>query len=481
MQRGHAGRSCGKGAASLSAAPPLSTGAQLAARAAAVYDQRPVFVSGDPKVPIATPAGDPPRQIGPAAIAATVLAPFAAGYFLSYLFRAVNVVIAPDLARDLSLSAADLGLLTSIYYIVFAAFQVPLGILLDRYGPKRVHLSLLVFGVAGALLFAVGENFLVVAVGRGLIGLGVSGCLMSAIKANVMWWPRERLPLVNGIIGVSGSIGALTATVPVELALHVIGWRGLFLALAAITAALTVISLFVIPERDANPGGPSSAGGVRGQLHDLAQVYGNGFFWRICVMMFVHNSVFLGYQTLWLGPWLRDVAGMDGSGAAQTLLWFNAGMATGVITLGAVSERLQRIGVAPIAVIGVAVLASIATQSLLALEFTAFALPLCFAFGYFGSSGLLVYAVLGQTFPARLAGRVNTAQNMMVFIGTFVVQWGAGAIIGLWPQVAEGRYRPEAHQAAFGVMIAVEIAAYFWFLAAPFRPPRVDNPAGGGR
>lgn len=420
-----------------------------------------------------------PRLPGAGVIAVTVLAPFAAGYFLSYLYRTANVVIAPNLAHDLGLSAAELGLLTSIYFIVFAAFQIPLGILLDRFGPRRVQAALLLFAAAGAGLFAVGEGFLAVAVGRGLIGLGVSGCLMAAIKANVLWWPRDRLPLVNGIVGACGSIGALSATVPVELALHLVGWRTIFLALAALTVVVAAATLFVVPERAT--AARSGGGGVRGQLRDMAQIYGSGYFWRICIMVFVHSSAFLGYQTLWMGPWLRDVAGMGAAEAAETLLWFNAGMAVGVISIGVVSERLQRVGVRPLAVICVAFVGSISAQALLALGHTALALPLCVAFGYFGSASLLVYAVLGQTFPLRLAGRVNTAQNMMIFAGAFAAQWGIGAIINLWPPVAEGRYLPEAHQAAFLTMIALEVAAMIWFLIAPYRPPAVDKDAPAAR
>jgi predicted MFS family arabinose efflux permease len=411
-------------------------------------------------------------------VVATVLVPFGLGYFLSYLFRTVNVVIAPDLARDLALGAADLGLLTSIYFVVFAAFQLPLGVLLDRYGPRRVQIWLLLIAAAGAILFAVGESFLVVAVARGLIGLGVSGALMAGIMANVLWFPRERLPLVNGIIGACGSIGALSATVPVELLMTVLGWRTIFLLLAAVTLATVAILVFAVPERR----GSSPGGGVRAQLRDMGEIYGSGFFWRVCIMVFVHNASFLGYQTLWMGPWLRDVAGMDSAGAAHTLLWFNVGMAVGVLSIGALSERLQRVGVRPVTVIAVAVVASIVTQTMLALEFTALALPLCFAFGYFGSCGLLVYAVLGQSFPVRLVGRVNTAQNMMVFIGAFAAQWGIGAIINMWPPVSEGRYDPAAHQVAFFVMIGLQLAALGWFLIARYKPPgTVDKAAAAAR
>ncbi len=172
-----------------------------------------------------------------AVIVLTVLTPFGLGYYLSYLVRTVNVIIAPALVADFSLGAADLGLLTSVYFIVFAAFQVPLGVLLDRYGPRRVQAALLLIAALGGAMFAVGESFTMLAVARGCIGLGVSGCLMGAFKANVMWWPRERLALVNGCTVAFGSFGALSATVPVEMLLQAIGWRGIFALIAAATLA----------------------------------------------------------------------------------------------------------------------------------------------------------------------------------------------------------------------------------------------------
>lgn len=111
-----------------------------------------------------------------------LFAPFAFGYFLSYLFRTVNAVIAPDLARDLGLQPASLGLLTAAYFLAFAAFQLPLGVLLDRFGPRRVEAGLLLVAAAGALVFARAESLGGLIAGRALIGFGVSSCLMAAFK-----------------------------------------------------------------------------------------------------------------------------------------------------------------------------------------------------------------------------------------------------------------------------------------------------------
>lgn len=413
-------------------------------------------------------AGVAPR---PVALILTVVAPFGLGYFLSYLFRTVNAIISPQLTSEMDLTASDLGLLTSLYFIVFAAFQLPLGVLLDRYGPRRVQAALLLVGAVGAALFAIGETFEMLALGRGLIGLGASGCLMAAIQGNVLWWPAERLALVNGMTAAFGSFGALVSTVPVELMVGIIGWRGVFGVLAGATVLVAILTWAAVPERRApqtteRPARltTDAATGWRAQLADLAAVYGSAFFWRVSVVVLMHNSVFLSYQSLWAGSWLRDVAGLDRIGVANGLLSLNVGMFTGVILLGVAADRLQKLGIKPIICVGTGIAITMVTQLMFGFGVAAIPMALCFLFGFFGSSTLLIYAVFGQHFPRRLIGRVNTAQNMLIFFAAFAAQWGIGAVIDLWPPLAEGRYPPEAQQTALLMMTALESLAFLWFV-----------------
>ena len=161
--------------------------------------------------------------------------PFAGGYYLSYLYRSVNAVIAEDLSADVGLSASDLGLLTSAYFVAFAAFQIPLGLLLDRYGARKVHGLLLLLAALGALGFALGDGLLQLWLARALIGLGVAGGLMAALKAITQWFPESRWPVVNGCFLAMGGLGAMSATAPVEALLQVTDWRGIFVGLAAAT------------------------------------------------------------------------------------------------------------------------------------------------------------------------------------------------------------------------------------------------------
>ena len=165
-----------------------------------------------------------------------VLLPFAAGYYLSYVFRTINALIAGTLTQELSLSAADLGLLTSVYFLAMAAVQLPLGALLDRHGPRRVQSVCLLFAAAGATVFASAEGLSGLMLGRALIGVGVATALMASLKAIVLWFPKERIAVANGWVVMLGALGAVTATLPAEPLVTELGWRGLFGVLAAATA-----------------------------------------------------------------------------------------------------------------------------------------------------------------------------------------------------------------------------------------------------
>src|SRR5437868_8613855 len=178
-----------------------------------------------------------------------VFCPFAAGYFLSFFFRNVNAVIAKDLAAEFSLTPADLGFLTSMYLLAFAAFQLPLGVLLDRYGPRRVVAVLLCSAAAGALVFALARDLATLSIGRAFIGLGVSAGLMGAIKAFSLWFPLSRLATLNGLYLAFGGLGSLSATAPAEAIVGPFGWRVLFFGLAALSILAAGLVFFIVPEK----------------------------------------------------------------------------------------------------------------------------------------------------------------------------------------------------------------------------------------
>jgi len=388
------------------------------------------------------------------ALFARIFLPFAAGYFLSYLYRSVNALIGGDLARDLDLGAGELGLLTAAYFLAFGAFQLPLGLLLDRYSPRRVNAALLVFAGAGALLFALAQSVAGLTLGRALIGLGVSACLMSAMKTFVLWFPMERLASLNGWMLASGGLGAMAASAPVEALLEVIGWRGVFWLLAAASFASAATVFFVVPDRKAEGEHETLARMIAG----YARIFANVRFWRIALVAMTVQAGFLAVQGLWVGAWFTDVGGLARAALSMRLLALAVATTVGFAFFGWFSDRLAQRGVAPLTVFKIgALLAAIA------LAVIAFVPPLAglaswLVFNLFSASAPIGYAILSREFPRELAGRVNTAVNLLIFAAAFTIQWGLGAIVGQWVKVA-GHYPPAAYAAALGALLFVDVVA----------------------
>lgn len=388
-----------------------------------------------------------------------VFIPFALGYFLSYLYRTVNAVIAPDLARDVGVDPASLGLLTAAYFLAFAAFQLPLGMLLDRYGPRRVEATLLIFAASGAFLFAKADSLTGLLIGRALIGLGVSACLMAAFKSFSLWLPADRLPLANGIQMVSGGVGALAATTPVELSLQVTDWRGVFIVLSGMTIVAALCIYLVVPEKEGTQSGET----MREQLQGIKTVFTSRIFWSIAPWAFTAQSAYLSLIGLWSGPWLRDIAEYGRMAVANTLMGVSIAMIAGYFIMGAIAGRLAKRGTRPITVAAVGMSIFLVIQLLLVFRLAEFTLTLWLLFGFFGTACILPYAELSQRFPKNLTGRVNTGLNLLVFVSAFAGQWVIGLIINLWPQTSSGGYEASGYSAGFGLLTFVQLLSAGWY------------------
>lgn len=397
-----------------------------------------------------------------------VFLPFAAGYFLSYVFRSANAIIAPQLIIEVGLNAGDLGFLTSVYFLTFAAIQIPLGVLLDHYGPRRVQSCFLLFAAAGSLLFAVGDSLLVLTIARGLIGLGVAGSLMSALKAFVLWFPASQWPIVYGCILGIGGIGAVAATTPMEHLLGITDWRGVFIGLAAITMTVSMIILAVVPEREAS--GPRTTLG--GQLIGVLHVYSSPIFWRIAPITIAVFAANLSIQGLWSGPWLRDVGGFERPEVAEFLLLIAACMAVGSVLIGLIATGLEKIGIALPVTMCVGVLIFMGIQGAIIVEWAPASWWPWAAFGAMANIGMLAFTHLNRNFPLEYAGRVATGLNVFTFGGAFLAQYLIGEVIDLWPVGANGNYDPVGYFAAFGAIFVFQAIGFIWFLV-PIGPRRM--------
>ena len=409
-------------------------------------------------------------------VAVLVILPFAAAYFLSLFFRSINAIIAPDLVAGFGVSAADLGLLTAAYFLSFGLFQLPLGMLLDQFGPRRVQAALVVVAAAGVALFSVARSVEMLVVARAIIGLGFAGGLMAAFKAMVVWLPRERLPLANGCFLAIGGLGALAATAPAEAAVAAIGWRSLFAVMTLVTVAAAAGIFFVVPEPQAPPRSPIRMGT---QLRELSAIYTDRLFWRYAPLTFTCFATGAALQGLWAASWLRDVAGVTRESAADHLLLMAVALTLGSAGGGVISDFVRRYGWDVRHVVMMAAIIFMLAQLGLVLEMVhaSWALWTCFALSY--NVVTLSYAFLSQHFPPAYAGRVNTGMNMLAIVASFVFQYGIGAIIGQWPQQADGAYPPMAYQAGFGAALLCQfIALLCFFVLRPSRGAGARNYVG---
>lgn len=386
--------------------------------------------------------------------------PFAGAYFLSYLYRTANAVIGPVLTDELALGAGSLGLLTSAYFLAFAAAQLPLGMLLDRFGARRVESSLLLIAASGALVFALGHSIADLAIGRGLIGLGVSACLMAAFKAFSLWFPPERQASLTGWIMTSGGLGALAATAPLEAALHLTGWREIFFGLAALTLAVSVWLFFSIPEKSA-VGKPEP---LLAQWQGVKQVFSSAHFWRFAPLGLTVTGGFMAVQSLWSMSWLMQVNGYTRTIAADHLAGMSVAMLIAYVLIGLLATGLARRGIKPVMLLAGALGLSLCTLGLIATQASSHTYLLWIAYGTFSSFGTLAYSQAAAGFPVSLSGRANTAFNLMVFIGAFGVQWGLGLLIEFMEK--QGQSAANANRSAFLTLLALQILAYIWFCVA---------------
>jgi MFS family permease len=391
--------------------------------------------------------------------------PFACGYFLSFFFRNVTAIISKDLAGEFTLSPADLGFLTSTYLLAFAAFQLPLGVLLDRYGPRRVVAALLCSAAIGALVFALSKDLVGLSIGRALIGLGVSAGLMGAIKAFSIWFPLSRLATLNGLYLGVGGLGALAATAPAEVLVESLGWRGMFFMLSGLSVAAALLVFFIVPEKPL----PGHGETLRAQIAGFRRVYSSLVFWRIATPLVVGQGAYIALQGLWLGPWLYDVAGMDRHGVANTLLLTAFAYICGSVFFGAASDRLQSRGVPRMTVYKAGLSLSLAMLMLLAAGVQAWLPVILFVYAFAGISSALAYALLAPLFPPEMTGRLITTSNVMLFAVSFAFQWGIGAVLRLYP-VVDGRYAAAGYATALALLAALQLAAMLGLLTVRRQP-----------
>jgi predicted MFS family arabinose efflux permease len=412
-----------------------------------------------------------PDRAGPAPVTAgadllgrrtaiVVFLSFALAYFFSALVRAVTATISPVLSVELSLQPSDLGLLAGGYFLGFAFTQLPLGNWLDRYGPRRVILGFLTLAVLGCAAFALATSFQGLLAARVLTGMGVSACLMAPLTGYRRWLGPAAQMRANSWMLMTGSLGMVAATLPVQWLMPLMGWRGLFWALAGLMLlAMAGIAAAVPAWRTASP---VAAGGPAPTPPGYGLVWRHPYFRQMLPIGFVNYGGVLAVQTLWAGPWMVNVAGYSPAQSAAGLFGINLSMLGAFWLWGVVTPGLARRGIVPARLIAWGLPLSLLVLATIIWRGPDAGWPLWALFCVSCTFVTLTQPAVAMALPAEAAGRALSAYNLAIFSGVFVVQWGIGLVIDAFGFL--GWSEPARYQGAFGVFLGASTLAYlaFW-------------------
>lgn len=409
------------------------------------------------------------------ATAIKVFLAFALAYFLSALIRAITATLSPTLTLEFALTAGDLGLLAGGYFLGFAVTQLPLGAWLDRHGPKKVILWFLAVAVLGCAAFSLATSFAGLLAARILCGVGVSACLMAPLTGYRRWFDPGTLLRSNSWMLMTGSMGMVASTLPVQWLMPVLGWRPMFWGLAALVLLSMLLIGSLVPAWAAvTPTAAAAAPGAPdAPAPSYAEVWRNPYFRKLLPLAFFSYGGLVAMQTLWAAPWMTKVAGYSALEAAAGLFWINVAMLLTFWAWGLINPWLARRGwhtdrlvtrVLPYSFVVLALII-IAPEPMLAWSGALWALY-CVCCTVVS----LTQPAVGMAFAPAMAGRALSAYNLVIFSGVFAVQWGVGLGIDALRRIG----LPEllAFQLTMGLFLLCCIASYLYFLL-----PRRHNPS----
>lgn len=378
---------------------------------------------------------------------------------ISMFFRVSMAVVSFDLTTDLGVGADELGVISGVFFYVFASAQIPLGALLDRFGGRKVIFTLGIVTTFGSLLFASASGYPAAVAGRALLGLGTAAVLMGALKIYTNWFPPHEFARVSGFMIAVGNLGSIGATKPLAYVISQFGWRSTFIAASFAQLAIT-LAVFLITS-DTPVGGMSgrtpSASSTRDSNDSIFQVwkllFASPAFWLISLTAFFWYANYMVLLALWGGPYLREVIGLDRSAAGTLLLCISSGYILGSLLLGKVIDRLG----------GSLTSTMVCGQLILLLAMTAMLGPaelvshkvlilIFFIIGLASASGVLIYPLARNLVPHRFAATSMTFVNFFLLMGAAVAQHVMGLYIHSFPHGTTG-YPAAAYHGAFLIPI----------------------------
>ena len=387
---------------------------------------------------------------------------FAFAYFLSTLIRAITATLAPTLTEEFALNAGDLGLLAGGYFLGFAATQIPLGRWLDQHGPKRVILYFLAAAVLGCLAFSYCTSFSGLLAARILCGVGVSACLMAPLTGYRRWFDMAILMRANSWMLMTGSLGMVASTLPVQWLLPIVSWRLLFVGLAALVVVAMALIAWQVPGWNTST---VSTAEPDQSTATYADVWRHPYFRAMAPMGFFCYGGLVAVQTLWAAPWLVKVARYDAMQAARGLFWINVAMLCTFWVWGMINPWLARRGFHADRLITYGLPSSFVLLAIIIIAESHASTNTGALWAFYCMSCTFVslaQPAVGMAFAPRLAGRALSAFNLVLFAGVFAVQWGLGLAIDGFK--ALGLHEIQAYQSAMSIFLLCCVASYIYFL-----------------
>ena len=400
------------------------------------------------------------KNILPIKKAVLIFFVFACGYFLSCLLRAITATLSPTLTSEFNLLAGDLGLLAGGYFLGFASMQIPLGYLLDKYGPKKIVSSFLFIAIVGTASFALAESFEGLLISRILIGIGVSACLMAPLTGYRIWFAENLQQRANSWMLMIASLGFVSSTLPVQLLLPSFGWRWIFGGIAILILVSTFLMLILIPNWNQKEIINSTKN--LDQSGSLSDVWKSKFFISVIPMGLFNYGGLMAIQTLWAGPWMIRVAGYTPIESATGLFWINITMLFSFFVWGYFLPKINDKGFSALKILKFGLPVSFIVMLIIIIlgsQAGAAYLTLFILSSIFLS---VTQPAVGLSFPSYLAGKALTSFNLLIFSGTFIMQWLIGFIIDYTMML--GHSELLGFKSAFSVFLFLSLFSYVFFI-----------------
>ncbi|HNS15807.1 MAG TPA: MFS transporter [Syntrophorhabdaceae bacterium] len=388
-------------------------------------------------------------------------------YLFVYFHRVCPAIVAQDLAETFSISATSLGVLASGYFYPYALMQVPVGLLADSWGPRKTVTFFSLLGAAGALMFGLSPNFGIATLSRIVVGLGLSGIFVPAMKTLAVWFRPREYAKISGALMAVGGIGWLSASTPLALAAKNFGWRAGFIAIGGITLVFSILTWLLLvdspkkkgfPEINAHAE-PGAAPKKMSLLAGIRMVFSTPRFWPLALYCFCNGSILFSFTGLWAGPYLRDIYGLSTPAIGNILSMVAIAMVVGSPLLGYLSDNI--LGSRKKVLFGSALI-TVVEWAFFYFFYQSLPVPVLYAFflliGVFiGASSVICFTATKELFPLEMAGTSVSCVNIFGFLGGIIYQPLIGYFMDMGGKV-DGKYLPQGYKTAFLLLFATTIA-----------------------